>query len=105
MCGSSSTPLLIQLLFWFNIGDLTRRSVSVFRSVRSPSPSRRATCSVRPSPYIAVTSVLSASLYYIERHYARGDSRVLPPTPPQPLRRHLSAVRTRLAARTAADAR
>ncbi|MFE6627931.1 amino acid ABC transporter permease [Streptomyces rochei] len=55
--------------------------------------------------YIAVTSVLSAGQYYIERHYARGDSRVLPPTPPQRLRRHLSAVRTRLAARTAVDAR
>lgn len=55
--------------------------------------------------YVAVTSVLSAGQYYVERHYARGDSRALPPTPPQRLRRRLSAVRSRLSAASAADAR
>ncbi|MFE9621831.1 ABC transporter permease subunit [Streptomyces sp. NPDC006527] len=55
--------------------------------------------------YVAVTSVLSAGQYYVERYYARGDSRALPPTPPQRLRGRLSTVRTRLSAATAADAR
>ncbi|AKZ60230.1 putative ABC transporter permease [Streptomyces ambofaciens ATCC 23877] len=55
--------------------------------------------------YIAVTSVLSAGQYYVERYYARGDSRALPATPPQRLRRRLSAARTRLGTVTAADAR
>ncbi|MFD7280763.1 amino acid ABC transporter permease [Streptomyces sp. NPDC059862] len=55
--------------------------------------------------YIAVTSVLSAGQYYVERYYARGNSRALPPTPLQRLRGQLSAVRTRLSAATAADAR
>ncbi|MEU3854393.1 amino acid ABC transporter permease [Streptomyces sp. NPDC029554] len=55
--------------------------------------------------YIAVTSVLSAGQYYVERHYARGDSRALPPTPLQRSRRRLAAVRTRWSAATAADAR
>jgi polar amino acid transport system permease protein len=54
--------------------------------------------------YIAVTSVLSAGQYYVERYYARGNSRALPPTPLQRLRGRLSAVRTRLSAATAADA-
>ncbi|GCB44959.1 amino acid ABC transporter permease [Streptomyces sp. NL15-2K] len=55
--------------------------------------------------YIAVTSVLSAGQYYVERYYARGNSRALPPTPLQRLRGRLSAVRTRLSRATAADAR
>jgi polar amino acid transport system permease protein len=37
--------------------------------------------------YILMTSVLSVIQYYIERHYARGSSRELPPTPWQRLRR------------------
>jgi polar amino acid transport system permease protein len=55
--------------------------------------------------YAAVTSVLGAGQYYVERYYARGDSRALPPTPLQRLRGHLSAVRARLNASAAADAR
>ncbi|MFE6411067.1 amino acid ABC transporter permease [Streptomyces sp. NPDC057837] len=59
--------------------------------------------------YVAVTSVLSAGQYYVERHYARGDSRALPPTPLRRLRLLLrqrpAAVRARLSAATAADAR
>ncbi|MGY0490058.1 amino acid ABC transporter permease [Streptomyces sp. WG-D5] len=55
--------------------------------------------------YIAVTSVLSVGQYYVERHYARGDSRTLPPTPLQRLRAQLGSVRARLRAATAADAR
>lgn len=31
--------------------------------------------------YIAVTTLLSTGQYYIERHYARGASRALPPAP------------------------
>jgi polar amino acid transport system permease protein len=37
--------------------------------------------------YLALTSVLYVGQYYLERHYARGASRELPPTPLQKLRR------------------
>jgi len=39
--------------------------------------------------YLLVTSVLMVGQYYLERHYARGSVRQLPPTPPQRLRRWL----------------
>ncbi|MFI2426141.1 amino acid ABC transporter permease [Streptomyces sp. NPDC018955] len=55
--------------------------------------------------YVAVTSVLGVGQYYVERYYARGGSRELPPTPLRRLRGHLSAVRARLSASAAADAR
>ncbi|MEU1123463.1 amino acid ABC transporter permease [Streptomyces sp. NPDC005899] len=56
--------------------------------------------------YVAVTSVLSVGQYYVERYYARGDSRALPPTPPQRLLRRLSAARApRKWAAAAADGR
>ena len=37
--------------------------------------------------YLMVTSVLSVGQYYVERHFARGTARELPPTPLQRLRR------------------
>jgi len=37
--------------------------------------------------YLAMTSVLSVGQYYVERHYRRGSSRELPPTPLERLRR------------------
>ncbi|MEU7011192.1 amino acid ABC transporter permease [Streptomyces sp. NPDC046332] len=43
--------------------------------------------------YIAVTTVLSTAQYYVERHYARGSARALPPTPLQRLRGRLGAAR------------
>jgi polar amino acid transport system permease protein len=39
--------------------------------------------------YLVVTSVLMVGQYYVERHYARGSVRQLPPTPMQRLRRTL----------------
>ena len=39
--------------------------------------------------YLIVTSILTVGQYYIERHYARGSARELPPTPWQRLRRKL----------------
>ncbi|ANS67889.1 arginine/ornithine transport permease [Streptomyces lincolnensis] len=36
--------------------------------------------------YLIMTSILSVGQYYIERYYARGSSRTLPPTPMQRLR-------------------
>ncbi|MEU8777407.1 ABC transporter permease subunit [Streptomyces sp. NPDC048606] len=42
--------------------------------------------------YVAVTTVLGVGQYYVERHYARGTSRGLPPTPPQRLRARLRAL-------------
>jgi polar amino acid transport system permease protein len=35
--------------------------------------------------YLVVTSVLMIGQYYVERHYARGSVRQLPPTPFQKL--------------------
>ncbi|MFJ4922770.1 amino acid ABC transporter permease [Streptomyces sp. NPDC088725] len=45
--------------------------------------------------YIAVTTVLSGGQFYVERYYARGAARELPPTPLQRLRRQADAVRGR----------
>ncbi|WP_232247448.1 amino acid ABC transporter permease [Kitasatospora azatica] len=36
--------------------------------------------------YLFLTSILTVVQYYIERHYARGANRILPPTPMQRLR-------------------
>ncbi|MET8468561.1 amino acid ABC transporter permease [Streptomyces sp. NPDC006422] len=55
--------------------------------------------------YIAVTSVLGVGQYYVERHYARGDARALPPTPLRRLRDQFGAARVWLRRVTAADAR
>ncbi|MFE7776422.1 amino acid ABC transporter permease [Streptomyces sp. NPDC057445] len=55
--------------------------------------------------YIAVTTVLSAGQSYVERHYARGAARELPPTPLKRLRLQLAALRARLHAATVSDAR
>ncbi|MFS0696966.1 amino acid ABC transporter permease [Streptomyces nitrosporeus] len=55
--------------------------------------------------YIAVTTVLGAGQYYVERYYARGAARALPPTPLQRLRAGLAVSRARLVRASAADAR
>ncbi|WP_240613396.1 amino acid ABC transporter permease [Brachybacterium endophyticum] len=41
--------------------------------------------------YIVITSLLSIAQYYIERHFAKGAVRTLPPTPLQRLRANLGA--------------
>ncbi len=43
--------------------------------------------------YVVITSLLSIAQYYIERHYARGAVRTLPPTPLQRLRSRLRGLR------------
>jgi polar amino acid transport system permease protein len=43
--------------------------------------------------YLIVTTVLSAGQYYVERHFGRGSSRQLPPTPLERLRRNLFTFR------------
>ncbi|MFF4104518.1 amino acid ABC transporter permease [Streptomyces sp. NPDC001903] len=55
--------------------------------------------------YVATTTVLSGGQYYVERYYARGTSRSLPPTPPQRLRIRLAALRARLHTVTAPGGR
>jgi polar amino acid transport system permease protein len=40
--------------------------------------------------YLAMTSVLMVGQFYLERHYARGSVRSLPPTPIQRLRVRLT---------------
>jgi polar amino acid transport system permease protein len=44
--------------------------------------------------YLFFTSILTVGQYYVERHYARGAARQLPPTPFQRLRRALGHTRT-----------
>ncbi|MFD5121632.1 amino acid ABC transporter permease [Streptomyces sp. NPDC058385] len=39
--------------------------------------------------YLVMTSILSVGQYYLERYYARGSSRSLPPTPFQKIRANL----------------
>jgi polar amino acid transport system permease protein len=43
--------------------------------------------------YLAITSVLYVGQYYLERFYARGSSRELPPTPLQRVRRGIFSTR------------
>jgi polar amino acid transport system permease protein len=44
--------------------------------------------------YLFFTSLLTVGQFYVERHYARGSSRALPPTPFQRLRQDLFGSRT-----------
>ncbi|WP_439591717.1 amino acid ABC transporter permease [Microbacterium sp.] len=46
--------------------------------------------------YTIITTILSIAQYYIERHYARGSARALPPTPFQRVRRWTSSQWARL---------
>ncbi|WP_328724473.1 amino acid ABC transporter permease [Streptomyces sp. NBC_00259] len=54
--------------------------------------------------YVGVTTVLGVGQFYVERHYARGSARALPPTPLQRLRVRSAVLRARLRAATAPDA-
>ncbi|MFJ4769068.1 amino acid ABC transporter permease [Streptomyces uncialis] len=45
--------------------------------------------------YLIMTSVLSVGQYYVERYYARGSSRSLPPTPWQKVRKHVFSLSSR----------
>jgi polar amino acid transport system permease protein len=45
--------------------------------------------------YLIMTSVLSVGQYYIERYYARGSSRTLPPTPWQKVQANLLSLSSR----------
>ncbi|MEU6683273.1 amino acid ABC transporter permease [Streptomyces sp. NPDC046832] len=46
--------------------------------------------------YLVLTSVVSVIQFYVERHYARGATRSLPPTPLQKLRAGLAGLRVRI---------
>ncbi|MEW1774480.1 amino acid ABC transporter permease [Streptomyces sp. NPDC086777] len=46
--------------------------------------------------YLILTSVVSVVQFYVERHYARGATRALPPTPLQRLRAGLTELRARI---------
>ncbi|MEU6663878.1 ABC transporter permease subunit, partial [Streptomyces sp. NPDC046821] len=45
--------------------------------------------------YLVLTSVLSVGQYYLERHYARGSSRTLPPTPWQKVKKNVLSLSSR----------
>ncbi|WP_042381021.1 amino acid ABC transporter permease [Streptacidiphilus melanogenes] len=51
--------------------------------------------------YVILTSVISVVQFYVERHYARGALRTLPPTPLQRLRTTLTALIARIRKETA----
>lgn len=55
--------------------------------------------------YLIITSVLSVIQYYIERRYARGGRRELPPTPWQRLKRAVASAQARFAARAEGGSR
>jgi polar amino acid transport system permease protein len=42
--------------------------------------------------YLILTSVFSVGQYYVERYFARGSARALPPTPLQRMRANLSVL-------------
>jgi len=46
--------------------------------------------------YVVLTTVVTVVQYYVERHYARGAVRTLPPTPLQRLRANLTGGLTRV---------
>ncbi|MFE3743610.1 amino acid ABC transporter permease [Streptomyces sp. NPDC059134] len=48
--------------------------------------------------YVLVTTVLSVAQFFVERHYARGAARELPPTPLERLRHRVTALSVRVAA-------
>jgi polar amino acid transport system permease protein len=50
--------------------------------------------------YIVLTTLLSIAQFYVERHFARGTTRELPPTPIQRVRRGWQQARLRAAAAT-----
>ncbi|MGP3535986.1 amino acid ABC transporter permease [Microbacterium sp. RD1] len=52
--------------------------------------------------YTIITTILSVAQYYIERHYARGSVRMLPPTPLQRVRRWVTLQWARLGENPAA---
>lgn len=45
--------------------------------------------------YLIMTSILSVGQYYLERYYARGSSRTLPPTPWQKVKKNLLSFSSR----------
>ncbi|MEV0742274.1 amino acid ABC transporter permease [Streptomyces sp. NPDC050549] len=51
--------------------------------------------------YLILTSVVSVIQFYVERHYARGATRSLPPTPIQKLRDGVTDLRARIRRETA----
>jgi polar amino acid transport system permease protein len=51
--------------------------------------------------YVILTSVISVVQFYVERHYARGALRSLPPTPLQRLRAGLPVLIARVRRETA----
>ncbi|GAA2219344.1 amino acid ABC transporter permease [Streptomyces nogalater] len=51
--------------------------------------------------YLILTSAVSVAQFYVERYYARGATRALPPTPLQRLRAQLTELRARLRRETA----
>lgn len=51
--------------------------------------------------YLILTTVFSIGQFYLERHYARGASRALPPTPWQRVRANLLSLGSRTGGRTA----
>ena len=52
--------------------------------------------------YLAITTIMSIGQFYVERHYAKGALRPVPPTPLQRLRADLSRARSKRPSRAGA---
>jgi polar amino acid transport system permease protein len=64
------------------VGEITYKVQSIYSQSFQPIP----LLMVASLWYLTVTSVLMIGQYYIERHYSRGSTRQLPPTPFQRLK-------------------
>src|SRR5260221_294108 len=72
--------------------EVTNASESLGRFLTYPMP----LLVVASLWYLAITTVLSIGQFYLERHYARGSTRQLPPTPFQKLLRTNLSFRRRV---------
>ncbi|WP_051939977.1 amino acid ABC transporter permease [Phaeacidiphilus oryzae] len=69
--------------------ELTRATEDIYARTFQNIPMLMVACCW----YLFLTSLLTIAQYYVERHYARGANRELPPTPWQRVRRTLFSLR------------
>ncbi|MBH5336950.1 amino acid ABC transporter permease [Streptomyces pactum] len=76
-----TTSLVIAVQYW----DLLQAAQTLGQNTGAPAE----TLFLAATWYLILTSVLSVGQYYLERYYARGSSRALPPTVFQRVRANL----------------
>jgi polar amino acid transport system permease protein len=70
------------------VGELVFKAQSIYSRTFQPIP----LLMVASFWYLIVTTILTVGQYYVERYFARGATRQLPPTPLQRMREHLLRV-------------